>query len=79
MSTSVAGNQRVARFREIVADVPSEFEGIIQRVADGESLREICQSMDVPYGRVFYWIASDEKRLRAYEAACVEHGRNSPR
>jgi hypothetical protein len=61
---------------EIVADSPSEFEKIIQRVAFGESLREICAAMEVPYGRVFFWIADDESRRLAYEAACAEQARS---
>ena len=44
---------------------------IVQRLADGETLKAVCQSRGWPHGKVFEWIAEDEERTRAWRAAKV--------
>lgn len=71
-------NDRIARYLEkIHPDVaPATLEELFQRMADGETLYEVCRAWDVPTGRVLTWLMADEKRhamyLRALEVAA--HG-----
>jgi hypothetical protein len=71
-------NDRIARYLEkIHPDMePMTLEELFQRMADGETLYEVCRAWDVPTGRVLTWLMADEKRhamyLRALEVAA--HG-----
>jgi hypothetical protein len=47
---------------------------IVQRVADGETLKEICRSRGWPYSVVAKWIAMDEVVKGAYEGALAIWG-----
>jgi hypothetical protein len=44
-------------------------EVVLQRVADGEALKEICKSRGWPYALVAQWLHGDEKLLARYDAA----------
>ena len=48
---------------------PDVVEVVMQRVAEGETLKAICRSRGWPYARVATWVAEDEGRVKAYEAA----------
>lgn len=71
-------NDRIARYLEKIHPdmAPVTLEELFQRMADGETLYEVCQAWDVPTGRVLTWLMADEKRhamyLRALEVAA--HG-----
>ena len=45
------------------------MEIVAQRVADGESLRDIAKIWKLPVTRFTKWVAEDDKRLAAYEGA----------
>lgn len=70
----------IERFRSIVANdvinpAPggvSEFEKILQRLLMGETLRQICKSMGVPYVRVLAWLIADKRRYSIYRRALAE-------
>lgn len=66
---------RLARLVERVGD-PSTPGVIIQRLATGESLKEIAQAWDIPYRRFLAWIAANadltEQCKRALELAGIE-------
>lgn len=71
-------NDRIARYLEkIHPDVAdATLEELFQRMADGETMYDVCRAWDVPTGRVLTWLMADEKRhamyLRALEVAA--HG-----
>jgi hypothetical protein len=54
---------------EIVKADPMTFEIVIQRVLDGESLRQIAVAWNLPVTRFVKWIAEDDKRTLEYENA----------
>lgn len=59
---------RLLNFEAFVADenTPSI---IVQRIADGETLRDICASRDVPYSLVAKWIAQTPGLKAQYDVA----------
>jgi hypothetical protein len=71
-------NDRIARYLEKIRPDMADWtlEELFQRMADGETLYEVCGAWDVPTGRVLTWLMADEKRhamyLRALEVAA--HG-----
>lgn len=54
---------------QLVVDDPMTMEVVIQRVIDGESLRQIARAWKLPVTRFVKWISDDEKRLAEYEGA----------
>jgi hypothetical protein len=50
-------------------ELPETAEGVLQRVAEGEPLTEICKSRGWPYSQVAMWLHGDEKLLERYDAA----------
>lgn len=56
------------RWERDAAD-PSTVSVIVQRVADGERLKEICRSRGWPYALVAQWVATQEEVAKAYEQA----------
>lgn len=42
---------------------------IVQRLTDGETLKEISRAWQIPYGRLAQWIVEDTDRTAKYEAA----------
>lgn len=73
-------NERMARFWEIVngysiscfSEQVTDWEKLLQRLLDGESLWEICQSMGLPQGRMLSWIIRDDRRYTIYKRAIAE-------
>lgn len=71
-------NDRIARYLEkIHPDMESwTLDELFQRMADGETVHEVCRAWDVPSGRILTWLMADEKRhamyMRALEVAA--HG-----
>lgn len=45
------------------------MEVIVQRVADGEFLKEIARAWEVPYGKLAQWIIEDVERSELYARA----------
>ena len=46
------------------------FDRICDRIADGESLRDICKGEDMPNkGKFFYWLANDKALADQYAKA----------
>lgn len=64
-----------ARFEEVIAD-PLTPERIVQRMVDGETLREMANSWKVPYKRLVTWVAGQSELSaqcrRAMELAGIE-------
>ena len=58
----------VARFEHVIRQ-PDTMSIIVQRLTDGERLREIARAWEIPYGRLAAWIAEDAERKSQYEAA----------
>jgi hypothetical protein len=54
---------------DLVKSDPMTMEIVIQRVIDGESLKQIAVSWKLPTTRFIKWISEDETRLAAYEGA----------
>ena len=65
MNDGLAKMQRL----EIVKNDAMTMDIVIQRVIDGESLKSIAKSWDLPVTRFIKWISDDEKRLAEYEGA----------
>ena len=42
---------------------------IVQRLADGETLKAVCRSRGWPHGKVLEWLADDEDRCGRYRRA----------
>lgn len=59
---------RVARYLDLI-QAPETLEVIGQRLADGETLMEVCRAWDVPYGRVMTWLMADGPRFEIYKRA----------
>ena len=65
------GEMRLAAkkaFDEFAADPISETL-VVQRIAEGETLVDICRSLELPYALVAQWIVEDAERVRQYDAA----------
>lgn len=58
----------LARFEEVIKQ-PNTMSIVVQRLTDGERLREIAKAWEIPYGRLAAWIAEDAERKSQYEAA----------
>ena len=52
----------------MIAD-PLTIEVVIQRVLDGESLKQIARSWKIPTLRFVKWMSDDAQRLASYEGA----------
>jgi hypothetical protein len=55
-------------FDAFAADPVSETL-VVQRIAEGETLVEICRSLELPYSLVAQWIVEDAERVRQYDGA----------
>lgn len=58
----------MARFEEFVAREGAMGE-VAQRVMDGQTLKQIAKSLQMPYGRLAQWVTEDVKRAQQYAAA----------
>lgn len=58
----------LARLEEIT-NLPNTMEVIAQRVADGQTVKEIAKAWEVPFGKLMLWIESDDARSKLYWAA----------
>ena len=58
----------LARFEEFKVD-PLSVTMLVQRVAEGETLLDVCRSRELPYALVAQWLVEDAELLRQYEAA----------
>lgn len=58
----------LARFAAVVAD-PTTMPLVVQRLTDGETLKEIAAAWQIPYGRLAQWIIEDRERTEQYNAA----------
>lgn len=54
---------------EVVKKDPMTMEIVIQRVIDGESLKQIATAWKLPVTGFVKWISDDDKRLAQYENA----------
>lgn len=75
-ASSVPGNPGpLARFLTVTAD-PSTPEIIVQRLAGGETLRDITKAWEIPHKRFLAWIAANaaltEQCKRVLEIAGIE-------
>lgn len=58
----------LARFAE-VAENPSTMPILVQRLSEGETLREIAKDWEIPYGRLAQWVIEDRERSEQYNVA----------
>lgn len=57
------------RWRRAREDEAMTLGVIVQRLADGETLKAICRSSGWPHGKVLEWLADDEGRCGRYRRA----------
>jgi hypothetical protein len=62
------GLWKMARWEEATSD-PLTLSVVVQRVAEGETLKEVCKSRGWPYSLVARWLAEDVGRKAQYDAA----------
>ncbi len=54
---------------EIVKATPNTMDVICQRIAGGETLKDIAKCWGIPYGPFHIWIGSDDSRMKMYRNA----------
>ncbi len=64
----MASESPMDRFAVTIAD-PMTMETVGQRVMEGESLKQIARSWELPVMRFIEWVVNDLARLQVYEAA----------
>jgi hypothetical protein len=64
-------NDRIARFLEMIdpENEASTLEMICQRLCDGETIDDICGSLDLAPGRVMSWLTDTEERKGRFKRA----------
>ena len=60
---------RIARYLERIEAERDTMEELAVRIAEGESLKAICATWNIPLGRFAGWIASDPRRQDIYDGA----------
>lgn len=68
MSETLPDRGPMARFAELIAE-DGAMGMVVQRLTDGESLRDIAVSRKVPYGKLAEWITEDVGRAEQYARA----------
>lgn len=63
---------RASRFQFII-EQPNTLEVLCQRVAEGETVKEIAKAWDVPHGRLSAWLLADADRCAQYFRAQQVH------
>jgi hypothetical protein len=63
----------MARLEDVKSDA-SSMAVIAQRVAGGETLREISRSWEVPHGQLLMWLMDDDARWALYRRSLVQGG-----
>lgn len=58
----------LARFAE-VAENASTMPILVQRLSEGETLKEIAKDWEIPYGRLAQWVIEDRERSEQYNVA----------
>lgn len=66
-------NDRLVRLADLTDNEAATMDELCQRVADGESLTEICKAWDVPRSRIAAWVGSSPAREASYHAAQALH------
>jgi hypothetical protein len=56
----------LARFAE-VAENPTTMPILVQRLSEGETLKEIAKDWEMPYGRLAQWVIEDRESERAVQ------------
>ena len=51
----------LARFKAVIEDA-NTLAIVVQRLTDGETLKEIAAAWQIPYGRLAQWIIEDRER-----------------
>ena len=64
-------SDRWRRFEVLIApeNEGQVIEGIVKRLCEGKTFREICAELDQPEARLLMWLQSDEERWEAYRKA----------
>ena len=60
---------RAARYVAWTADEAGALQEIGVRMADGETLPQVCKTKDLPYGRVLLWLMGSQERFEVYQRA----------
>lgn len=60
----------MARFEALVKD-ESTMGVIVQRIAEGETLKELATAWKIPAGRLAQWLIEDRNRNELYVNACA--------
>ena len=58
----------LARFNHVVS-LPETMGVIVQRLCAGETLKQVAESWQIPYGRLAQWVIEDRERTEQYNAA----------
>lgn len=58
----------LARLEAVKSD-PTTMGVVVQRLADGETLKAIARSWQIPYGKFAEWIVEDSERSAMYSGA----------
>ncbi len=59
----------MARFEALVKE-EGTMGVIVQRIAEGETLKQVAQAWQVPHGRLAQWLIEDRNRNELYINAC---------
>src|SRR3954469_6894776 len=57
-----------ARFAEVSTN-PSTMPILVQRLSEGETLKDIAKDWEIPYGRLAQWVIEDRERSEQYNLA----------
>lgn len=63
---------KAARFSYII-EQPNTLDILVQRVAEGETVKEIARAWDIPHGRLSAWLLADKQRCEQYFRAQQVH------
>lgn len=63
----------LARFREVIEEA-NTMPIIVQRVSDGDTLKDIAKAWQIPYGKLSEWIIEDRTRSEQYNQALAIWG-----
>ncbi len=58
----------IARFNEMVENTTT-MPILVQRLSEGETLKQIAKDWEVPYGRLAQWVIEDRERSEQYNVA----------
>ncbi len=58
----------LARFAEVIEN-QTTMPVLVQRLSEGETLKQIAKDWEIPYGRLAQWVIEDRERSEQYNVA----------